>query len=63
MKANNSGEGRFSKYDSVVDPILASWAEGAEPIHSYPAGSSGPAEATRLFLRRDERWRDDAPDQ
>jgi len=46
----------------VVDPILAGWAEGGEPIHSYPAGSHGPAEATRLFLRGDERWRDDAPD-
>ena len=46
----------------VVDPILAGWEAGHEPVHSYPAGSFGPDAASRLFEHDYQRWRDDAQD-
>lgn len=54
----------FLRYDEVrwawrvVDPILAVWATEREFIHSYPAGSWGPPETSRLFDRDHQRWRD-----
>lgn len=53
----------FLRYDEVqwawqvVDPILKTWAMEREFIHTYPAGSWGPAEANRLFLLEDQTWR------
>lgn len=53
----------FLRYDEVswawrvVDPILKVWASEREFIHSYPAGSWGPQEASRLFVREDQHWR------
>jgi glucose-6-phosphate 1-dehydrogenase len=41
----------------VVDPVLALWATERDFIHTYPAGSWGPAEANRLFDREDQAWR------
>lgn len=41
----------------VVDPILKVWSIEREFIHTYPAGSWGPQEANRLFVRDDQRWR------
>jgi len=53
----------FLRYDEVnwawrvVDPVLKLWATERDFIHTYPAGSWGPAEATRLFDRDDQDWR------
>ncbi|WP_297529340.1 glucose-6-phosphate dehydrogenase [Thiohalobacter sp.] len=60
----------FLRYDEVnwawkvVDPILKVWSVERDYIHTYPAGSWGPPEANRLFIRDDQRWRntlDDSP--
>jgi glucose-6-phosphate 1-dehydrogenase len=37
--------------------VLKQWAREREFIHSYPAGSWGPAEAERLFDDDRTRWR------
>jgi glucose-6-phosphate 1-dehydrogenase len=42
----------------VIDPILKFWAQEREFIHTYPAGSSGPSEANRLFEWEYQAWRD-----
>ena len=53
----------FLRYDEVawawrvVDPILKVWSTERDFIHTYPAGSWGPQEANRLFIRDDQRWR------
>jgi len=53
----------FLRYDEVnwawrvVDPVLKLWATERDYIHTYPAGSWGPAEANRLFDREDQDWR------
>ena len=41
----------------VVDPILKSWAQERDFIHTYPAGIWGPREANRLFDSEDQEWR------
>ncbi len=41
----------------VVDPILRHWAVTDEFIHTYPAGSWGPDESSRLFDSEDQQWR------
>lgn len=41
----------------VVDPILRHWAATNEFIHTYPAGSWGPEESSRLFDSEDQQWR------
>jgi glucose-6-phosphate 1-dehydrogenase len=43
----------------VVDPVLKLWATERDYIQTYPAGSWGPREATRLFDRDDQDWRND----
>ena len=40
----------------IIDPILASWDEGEEPLAEYPAGSHGPEEADEI-LAPGHRWR------
>jgi len=53
----------FLRYDEVrwawqvVDPILKVWSMERDFIHTYPAGSWGPAESLRLFDREDQSWR------
>ena len=53
----------FLRYDEVdwawrvVDPILKEWSTERDYIHTYPAGSWGPEEAARLFVRDDQQWR------
>jgi len=53
----------FLRYDEVdwawrvVDPILKVWSIEREYIHTYAAGSWGPTEANRLFVRDDQDWR------
>ncbi len=41
----------------VVDPVLKVWVTERDFIHTYPAGSWGPSESTRLFDREDQDWR------
>jgi glucose-6-phosphate 1-dehydrogenase len=41
----------------VVDPILKYWAQERDFIHTYPAGTWGPLEATRLFDVEETEWR------
>jgi len=41
----------------VVDPILRHWSQDTSYIHTYPAGSWGPAESERLFDSEDHEWR------
>ena len=41
----------------VVDPVLKVWAVERDFIHTYPAGSWGPAEADRLFEKESQSWR------
>jgi len=41
----------------VVDPVLKLWATERDFIQTYPAGGWGPTEATRLFDRDDQDWR------
>jgi glucose-6-phosphate 1-dehydrogenase len=43
----------------VVDPILRHWSLDTEFIHTYPAGSWGPEEASRLFDSEDHVWRNE----
>ncbi|MGB5732849.1 MAG: glucose-6-phosphate dehydrogenase [Thiohalocapsa sp.] len=53
----------FLRYDEVnyawrvVDPVLKLWATERDYIHTYPAGSWGPVESTRLFDKEDQDWR------
>ena len=62
----------FLRYDEVswawrvVDPILKVWAVERDFIQTYPAGSWGPEQAERLFVRQDQRWRntlEEAPEE
>ncbi|WP_295538809.1 glucose-6-phosphate dehydrogenase [uncultured Thiohalocapsa sp.] len=41
----------------VVDPVLKLWATERDYIHTYEAGGWGPTEATRLFDKEDQDWR------
>jgi len=53
----------FLRYDEVnwawkvVDPILKVWSIERDYIHTYQAGSWGPAAANRLFHGEDQVWR------
>jgi len=62
----------FLRYDEVswawkvVDPILKQWSIERDYITGYNAGSWGPPEADRLFVRQDQYWRntlDDSDDE
>ena len=43
----------------VVDPMLKHWEGTPDSIHSYAAGTWGPAEADQLFTTPDRAWRND----
>ena len=53
----------FLRYDEVdwawriVDPIVRLWSAERDFINTYPAGTWGPMEASRLFDRDDQDWR------
>jgi glucose-6-phosphate 1-dehydrogenase len=53
----------FLRFDEVeyawriVDPILQTWAVERDHISTYPAGSWGPAESSRLFDKESQYWR------
>ncbi len=53
----------FLRYDEirlaweVIDPILKSWSVERDFIHTYPAGSWGPKQDSRLFDHDDHYWR------
>jgi glucose-6-phosphate 1-dehydrogenase len=59
----------FLRYDEVswawrvVDPILKVWSVERDFIPTYTAGSWGPGEADRLFVREDQRWRNMLEDE
>ena len=41
----------------IVQPVIDAWAQGACPLHFYPAGSEGPVEGDQLLLRDGRAWR------
>jgi glucose-6-phosphate 1-dehydrogenase len=41
----------------IVDPIVQKWAEDRDYIATYPAGSWGPEECSRLFDKESHHWR------
>ncbi|MCE5387179.1 MAG: glucose-6-phosphate dehydrogenase [Acidithiobacillus sp.] len=41
----------------VVDPILKAWSQESDYIITYPSGSWGPDESTRIFDKEDQSWR------
>lgn len=41
----------------IVDPIVQKWAEDRDYIATYPAGSWGPEESSRLFDKESHQWR------
>ncbi len=41
----------------VLDPILKAWQSDDSPLPTYPAGSEGPEEATRILDSEHHRWR------
>ncbi len=43
----------------VVDPILKYWEQERDFIHTYPAGSWGLHESSRLFDSEDQEWRNE----
>jgi len=43
----------------VVDPILKHWQQERDFIHTYPAGTWGPPETSRLFDCEDQEWRNE----
>ncbi len=43
----------------VVDPILQHWSHETQFIYTYPAGSWGPEETSRLFDSEDQAWRNE----
>jgi glucose-6-phosphate 1-dehydrogenase len=43
----------------VVDPIVKSWSQERDFIHTYPAGSWGSEESSRLFDCEDQEWRNE----
>ncbi|MBD3671020.1 MAG: glucose-6-phosphate dehydrogenase [Gammaproteobacteria bacterium] len=53
----------FLRYDEiryaweVIDPVLKAWSRENDFIHTYPAGSWGPSEDTRLFDSDSHDWR------
>ncbi len=53
----------FLRYDEVeyawriVDPVLSVWSVERDFIHTYPAGTWGPAESRRLFEKEIDDWR------
>lgn len=53
----------FLRYDEVewawrvVEPVLSTWSQERDFIHTYPAGSWGPQESRRLFEKDTHDWR------
>ena len=44
---------------TILDPLLAAWEQHPEryPLHTYAAGTNGPAAADELLTRDQRRWR------
>ena len=53
----------FLRYDEVewawrvIEPVLQHWASERDYITTYRAGSWGPEDAGRIFVRSDQHWR------
>ena len=63
LDAMNGDPTLFTRNDEIeeswglLDPVLQLWQEGSVPLHSYEAGSWGPAAADELLLERGHKWR------
>ena len=63
LEVMEGDQSQFLRFDEVswawkiVDPVLRSWMEQQDYIHTYPAGSWGPDVSSRLFDRNDQFWR------
>jgi len=40
----------------IIDPVVGAWAQSADGVAEYAAGSQGPAKADELLVR-DDVWR------
>ena len=63
LEVMEGDQSQFLRFDEVswawkiVDPVLRSWMEEQDYIHTYPAGSWGPDVSSRLFDSNDQFWR------
>ncbi len=63
LEVMEGDQSQFLRYDEVswawkiVDPVLRSWMEEQDYIHTYPAGTWGPEVSSRLFDSNDQFWR------
>ena len=63
LEVMEGDQSQFLRFDEVswawqiVDPVLRSWMEEQDYIHTYPAGSWGPEVSSRLFDSNDQFWR------
>ena len=63
LEVMEGDQSQFLRFDEVswawkiVDPVLRSWMEEQDYIHTYPAGTWGPDVSSRLFDSNDQFWR------
>ncbi len=63
LEVMEGDQSQFLRFDEVswawqiVDPVLRSWMEEQDYIHTYPAGTWGPEVSSRLFDSNDQFWR------
>jgi len=68
LEVMEGDQSQFLRFDEVswawriVDPVLRSWMEEQDYIHTYPAGSWGPDVSSRLFDSNDQFWRNELGD-
>ncbi len=63
LEVMEGDQSQFLRFDEVswawriVDPVLRSWMDEQDYIHTYPAGTWGPEVSSRLFDSNDQFWR------
>ncbi len=63
LEVMEGDQSQFLRFDEVswawqiVDPVLRSWMDEQDYIHTYPAGTWGPEISSRLFDSNDQFWR------
>lgn len=63
LEVMEGDQSQFLRFDEVswawkiVEPVMRSWMEEQDYIHTYPAGTWGPEISSRLFDRNDQFWR------
>ncbi|MCP3851506.1 MAG: glucose-6-phosphate dehydrogenase [Gammaproteobacteria bacterium] len=63
LEVMEGDQSQFLRFDEVswawkiVDPILRTWMDEQDYIHTYPAGTWGPDVSSRLFDSNDQFWR------